>query len=76
VVEVLSDNARIPLKQLMGRMVTVELVRGDGSLRYFNGYVFDFKFVKTDGGYAFYMVSPVGSKTPVSYKVTGIWVKE
>jgi type VI secretion system secreted protein VgrG len=54
VVEVLSDNARIPLKQLMGRMVTVELVRGDGSLRYFNGYVFDFKFVKTDGGYAFY----------------------
>jgi type VI secretion system secreted protein VgrG len=32
-VEVLSDDARIPLKMLMGRMVTISLVRADGSLR-------------------------------------------
>lgn len=52
--EVLSDDATIPLKAVMGKMVTISLVRDDGSLRYFNGYVFEFQFVKTDGGFAFY----------------------
>jgi type VI secretion system secreted protein VgrG len=52
--EVLSDDVRIPLKAVMGKMVTISLVRNDGSLRYFNGYVFDFRFVKTDAGFAFY----------------------
>lgn len=53
-VEVLSDDARIPLKMMMGRMVTITLVRQDGSLRYFNGYVTEFRFLRTDGGFAFY----------------------
>jgi type VI secretion system secreted protein VgrG len=53
-VEVLSDEARIPLKMLMGRMVTISLVREDGSLRYFNGYITEFRFLRTDGGFAFY----------------------
>ncbi|QJE00688.1 type VI secretion system tip protein VgrG [Massilia forsythiae] len=53
-VELLSDNAHILLKPLMGRMVTISLVREDGSLRYFNGYVTEFRFVRTDGGFAFY----------------------
>lgn len=53
-VEVLSDNALIPLKDVIGKMVTISLVRDDGTLRYFNGYVFEFGFVKTDGGFAFY----------------------
>lgn len=53
-VEVLSNDARIPLKLLMARMVTISLVRADGSLRYFNGYVTEFRFVRTDGGFAFY----------------------
>ena len=53
-VEVLSDDAGIALKDVLGRMVTVELVRGDGSVRYFNGHVFDFMLVRTDGGFAFY----------------------
>ncbi|GAB3410918.1 type VI secretion system tip protein VgrG [Massilia agilis] len=52
--EVLSDDARIPLKMMMARMVTISLVREDGSLRYFNGYVTEFRFVRTDGGFAFY----------------------
>ena len=55
-VEVLSDDALIPLTAVMGKMVTIALVRDDGSLRYFNGYVFDFRFVKTDGGFVFYQM--------------------
>jgi len=53
-VEVLSDNARIPLKNMMGKMVTVSLVREDGTLRHFNGYVTEFRLIKADGGYAWY----------------------
>ena len=52
--EVLSDDARIPLKRIMARMVTISMVREDGSLRYFNGYVTEFRFVRTDGGFAYY----------------------
>lgn len=55
-VEVLSDDARIPLKMLMGRMVTISLVREDGSLRYFNGYITEFRFLRSDGGFAFYQM--------------------
>jgi type VI secretion system secreted protein VgrG len=53
-VELLSDDARIPLKAMMARMVTISVVREDGSLRYFNGYVTEFRFVRADGGFAFY----------------------
>jgi type VI secretion system secreted protein VgrG len=52
--EVLSDDAQIPLKAIMARMVTISLVREDGSLRYFNGYVTEFRFLRADGGFAFY----------------------
>jgi type VI secretion system secreted protein VgrG len=55
-VEVLSDDPRIPLKKLMGRMVTISLVREDGSLRYFNGYITEFRFLRSDGGFAFYQM--------------------
>ena len=53
-VELVSDDARIPLKAMMARMVTIALVREDGSLRYFNGYVTEFQFLRADGGFAFY----------------------
>jgi len=53
-VEVLSDDARIPLKAMMAKMVTVSVLRADGSNRYFNGYVTEFRFVRADGGFAFY----------------------
>ena len=53
-VQLLSDDARIELKHLQGKMLTVELVREDGSLRYFNGYVFEFRLTGTDGGQACY----------------------
>ncbi|PWF46704.1 type VI secretion system Vgr family protein [Massilia glaciei] len=53
-VELLSDKANIPLKQVMGKMVTISLVREDGSLRHFNGYVFEFRMIKADGGFVYY----------------------
>jgi type VI secretion system secreted protein VgrG len=55
-VELLSDDARIPLKSMMARMVTISIVREDGSLRHFNGYVTEFRFVRADGGFAFYQM--------------------
>lgn len=56
-VEVLADDARIPLKDVLGKMVTLSLVREDGSLRYFNGYVFEFRLSRVDGGFAFYQLT-------------------
>jgi type VI secretion system secreted protein VgrG len=54
VVEVLSDNENIELKDVLGRMVTVELVREDGTMRYFNGYVFEFRRDYADGAFVYY----------------------
>lgn len=53
-VGVLSDSANISPGDVLEKMVTVELVREDGTLRFFNGYVTAFRFVRTDGGFAFY----------------------
>lgn len=53
-VELLSDNAMLALKDMQGKLLCIELVRQDGSLRYFTGYVFGFSLQKTDGGIAFY----------------------
>ncbi|WEF35499.1 type VI secretion system Vgr family protein [Pseudoduganella chitinolytica] len=53
-VELLSDNACIPLKEMQGKLLSIELVRGDGSLRYFSGYVFSFQRRRSDGGMTFY----------------------
>lgn len=53
-VEVLSDNSDIPLDDLIGKMACVECMRHDGSSRFFNGYIFSFRFVKNDGGFSRY----------------------
>jgi type VI secretion system secreted protein VgrG len=55
-VELLSDDAEIPLAALIAKMVTISLVREDGSLRYFNGYVAEFHSLRSDGGFAFYQM--------------------
>jgi len=52
--ELLSDDARIELEAMHGKLLCVSLVQADGSLRPFNGYVTSFRLVKTDGGVAFY----------------------
>lgn len=56
-VELLSDDASLGLKDLQGKLLSVELVRHDGTIRYFTGYVFSFRFVRTDGNVAFYEAS-------------------
>ncbi len=39
---------------MYGKLLSVELVRGDGSLRHFTGYVFSFKRKKSDDNTTFY----------------------
>ena len=53
-VELLSDDAGVPLKDMQGKLLSVELVRGDGTLRYFSGYVFSFCCKKSDGNITYY----------------------
>jgi type VI secretion system secreted protein VgrG len=52
--EILSDNATLELKALQGKLLCVELVRQDGTLRYFTGYCFAFRLKRADGAIAFY----------------------
>jgi type VI secretion system secreted protein VgrG len=56
IAELLSPEPQIPLTRVLGRMVTISLVREDGSLRYFNGYVTEFRYLRSDGGFAFYQM--------------------
>ena len=53
-VEILSDDPNVALKDLQGKMLCVELVRRDGTLRYFTGRVFSFGLKTVDGGVSFY----------------------
>lgn len=53
-VELLSDDASIALKKMQGKLLSIELVRKDGSLRYFSGYVFSFRRCHSDGGFVVY----------------------
>ncbi|RSZ59182.1 type VI secretion system tip protein VgrG [Massilia atriviolacea] len=54
IVELLSDDPNIPLKDLQGKMMCVQLVRRDGSMRYFTGRVFGFRLKTVDGGVSYY----------------------
>jgi type VI secretion system secreted protein VgrG len=53
-VELLSDEASVALKEMQGKLLSIELVRKDGSVRYFSGYVFSFRCRHSDGGITFY----------------------
>ncbi|BEV16754.1 type VI secretion system tip protein VgrG [Herbaspirillum sp. DW155] len=52
--ELLSNDACIALEAVMGKLLCVALVRPDGTLRHFTGYVERFAFLRSDGGIAFY----------------------
>ncbi|AMP03016.1 rhs element Vgr family protein [Collimonas pratensis] len=54
IIELLSDTPDLALKDLQGKLFSVELVRGDGSLRFFSGFCFEFSLLRTDGGISFY----------------------
>jgi type VI secretion system secreted protein VgrG len=53
-VELLSDNADIPLKEMQGKLLNIELIRRDGAVRYFSGYVFSFRRCHSDGSITTY----------------------
>lgn len=52
-IEILSDNAELALKDLQGKLLSVELVQKGGTLRYFSGYCFSFRLKKAEN-IAFY----------------------
>lgn len=53
-VQLLSSDASLALKEMQGKLLSIGLVRKDGSLRYFTGYVFSFRRQKSDGNITFY----------------------
>ena len=50
----LSEDADIPLKSMMAQPVLVSLATASGEDRHFHGYVTDFRFLSSDGGFARY----------------------
>lgn len=62
-VKLLSDDPCIALKDMQGKLLNIELVRADGSLRYFSGYVFSFRRCHADGGIALYEATLAAIKT-------------
>lgn len=52
-IEILSDNAKLELKHIQGKLLSVELVQKGGTLRYFSGYCFSFLLRKAEN-IAFY----------------------
>ncbi|MCE3602708.1 type VI secretion system tip protein VgrG, partial [Massilia sp. P8910] len=53
-VELLSDSPGIPLKDMQGKMLCVQMVRRDGTMRYFTGRVLSFGLKTVDGGVSYY----------------------
>jgi type VI secretion system secreted protein VgrG len=47
-VEILSDRPNIALKDIHGKLISIELVQKHGTLRYFTGYCFSFRLVKAE----------------------------
>jgi type VI secretion system secreted protein VgrG len=54
IVELLSDDATLALKDMQGKLLSIQLVCGDGSLRYFTGYVFQFRRKRSNGSVTCY----------------------
>lgn len=52
-IEILSDNGKLELKDLQGKLLSVELVQKGGTLRYFSGYCFSFRLKRAEN-IAFY----------------------
>lgn len=53
-VELLSDDDSVAFKEVQGKLINIELVRRDGGLRYFSGYIFTFRRHHSDGGFTIY----------------------
>jgi type VI secretion system secreted protein VgrG len=55
-IDLISDSANIDPASMMAKMATISMVRSDGSLRYFNGYITEFQLIRADGGLAYYQM--------------------
>ncbi|MEN9868364.1 MAG: hypothetical protein RL748_3954, partial [Pseudomonadota bacterium] len=55
-VTLLSDDPAIELKEVLCKMVCVELMRADKSSRYFNGYCHEFSLQRIENGLAIYQM--------------------
>lgn len=53
-VTVLSDDSNLEFKQLLGKLMTVSMQRADGSLRHFNGHIFDLQLDHIGDGLSYY----------------------
>jgi type VI secretion system secreted protein VgrG len=53
-IELLCISDKVALKEMHGKLLAVELVKSDGTLRYFTGYVFSFRRTRSNGGVTFY----------------------
>jgi len=53
-VELLADAPDLQLKDLQGKLMCVEMVRRDRTLRYFTGVVYSFSLRTVDGGVSYY----------------------
>jgi type VI secretion system secreted protein VgrG len=47
-VEILSNMPNIALKDIQGRLISIELVQKGGTLRYFTGHCFSFRLIKAE----------------------------
>lgn len=47
-IEILSNSAKIELKDIQGKLLRVELVQKGGTLRYFSGYCFSFRLKRAE----------------------------
>jgi type VI secretion system secreted protein VgrG len=52
-IEILSDNAKLELKDIQGKLLSIALVQKGSTLRYFSGYCFSFRLKKAEN-IAFY----------------------
>lgn len=65
----MSQNAAIDLKDLMGKNVAVSVLQADGSEHFINGYVNSFAATRSDGGFAFYHAEVVPWTTYLKRRV-------
>ena len=65
----MSHNAAIDLKEMMGKNVAVSVQQADGSEHFINGYVNSFAATRSDGGFAFYHAEVVPWTTYLKRRV-------
>jgi type VI secretion system secreted protein VgrG len=53
-ITVLSTDAHLPLKGMIGQPIVIDILQDDDTRRYLNGYIMQCRHTGADGGFAFY----------------------